>query len=541
MDEIIKNSEYITDITGYASDGSGVCRINGRAVFVKNTLEGERWRIKIVKVSKTAVYAIGSELLIASPERQTPECPYFSKCGGCSLMHMSYKEELRYKLARVNDCLRRIGGLDFKIDSIQGAENTSGYRNKGIYAVKNEDGQITSGFYRRRSHDITSVQCCIIQTKLSNAVSEAVCCWMSEYGVSAYDENSHSGIVRHIFTRCSFNYKQAQACIVCTSMPGHMDELIGSLRSISPSLSSIVLCINKSTGNTVLSGKFITVWGDTSIDESLCGLDFKLSPSSFFQINPAQAEYLYSLACKYASPARNASVIDLYCGTGTISLCLAKKAKLVIGAEIVQSAVDDAIANCRRNSIDNARFICADAGKAAEQLANEGIQPDALVIDPPRKGLDAPVIDAILKMSPRRIVYVSCDPATMARDIALLKDYDVISGEAVDMFPRCSHVETCVLLSKLNVEHHIEIDLNLDEMDLTSAESAATYEEIKAHILETSGLKVSSLYIAQVKRKYGAIRRENYNLAKSDNSIQPQCPPEKEQMIKSALEHFSMI
>ena len=448
MDEIIKNSEYITDIIGYTSDGSGVCRINGRGVFVKGAIEGEQWRIKIVKVSKTAVYAIGTELITASAERQAPECQHFAKCGGCRLMHMSYSEELRYKLSRVNDCLRRIGGLDFEINSIHGAESISAYRNKGIYAVKEQYGKVCSGFYRRRSHDITAVQNCVIQTELSNTVSEAVCRWMSECGISPYNEQLRTGIVRHIFTRCSFNCKQAQVCLVCTSIPEHMAELIGYLGNISPALSSIVLCINKSTGNTVLSGKFITVWGNSSIDESLCGLDFKLSPSSFFQINPVQAEYLYSLACKYASPDRNAVVIDLYCGTGTISLCLAKDAKLVIGAEIVQSAVDDAIINCRRNGIDNARFICADAGKAAEQLANEGIQPDALVIDPPRKGLEAAVIDAILKMNPQRIAYVSCDPATLARDITLLKGYSVIDGEAVDMFPRCSHVETVVLITK---------------------------------------------------------------------------------------------
>ena len=455
MDELSKNQIHTAEITGYSSTGAGVCRILGRAVFVDFAIIGEIWEILILKVTSSAVYGKGIKLVKPSPERVTPLCPIFGKCGGCDLMHMNYDEELRFKLSRVNDAIHRIAGLDFTINEILGADEnqTLRYRNKAIYAVgqDNNKGAVT-GFFRERSHSIVPAPECFIQTELSVRCASALREFMDKTGVEAYDEKTGKGQIRHIFTRCSMKFPQSVACIVSAKgLHEHTNDLINFLREKCPELTGIVLCINKSAGNTVLAGDFYTLWGSEFIEDELCGLRFKISPMSFYQVNPRQAEKLYELALSYASPDCGEIVLDLYCGTGTISLCLATKAKFVYGAEIIESAVINARQNAEANGIKNAEFILGDAGIAAKKLEQAGIRPDSVVVDPPRKGLSADVIDTIGEMSPQRVVYVSCDPATLARDMRIFAERGYLprKGAAVDMFPRTSHVETVVLMSRV--------------------------------------------------------------------------------------------
>ncbi len=459
MESLAKNQFYTVTIEGYTSDGAGVCRIGGRAVFIKGTLAGEIWEIRIVKVSSSAVYGKAEVLIQASPHRAVPACPQFGKCGGCDLLHMTYDEELRMKYARVNDAIQRIGGLPFSVDGIVGSDHTESYRNKAIYAVAaGNNGQPVTGFFRARTHEVMPVERCLIQPELSDRVAACLRHWMAAQHVSAYDEQTGRGTVRHLFVRCARKTRDAMACIVAARGFGaKTSSLVDALRCACPELTSIVLCINKTRGNTVLAGTFHTLWGQDYVEDILCGLRFQLSPMAFFQINPPQAERLYQQALDYASPDGNSTVLDLYCGAGTITLCLARGAKRVIGAEIVPDAVENARANAIRNGIDNAEFLCGDAADAAAQLAARQLNPDTIVVDPPRKGLGSGVIDSIVEMSPQRVVYISCDPGTLARDLKQFAaaNYLPQKGMAFDLFPRCAHVETAILLSR-KMPNHIE-------------------------------------------------------------------------------------
>lgn len=454
MDELKKNQIYEAEITGYTSTGSGVCRIGGRAVFVPLALAGEVWDVQILKVSSSAVYGKGVELKKASPERVVPDCPVFGKCGGCDLMHMRYAEELRMKLGRVNDALARIAGLDFTVDEILGADEGCQlrYRNKAIFAVgKNGGGRAVTGFYRERSHDVVPAPDCLIQTETACAVAGALRRFMDEHHIEPYDEKSGKGQIRHIFTRCSAHLPQTVAVIVSArGLHEHTEALVCALREACPQLTGIVLCINKDPGNVVLNGEFHTLWGDDCIEDTLCGLRFRISPQSFYQVNPRQAEKLYERAVEYACPD-GGTVLDLYCGTGTISLCLARRAEKVYGVEIVPDAVKNAKRNAAHNNIKNAEFLEGDAFAAAKKLNDRGVWPDAVVVDPPRKGLAENVIVQIASMEPARVVYVSCDPGTLARDLAIFASfgYRLEAATAVDMFPRCAHVECVVLMSKV--------------------------------------------------------------------------------------------
>lgn len=455
MNELCKNQIHIAEITGYGSTGAGVCRINNRAVFVNFTIIGEVWEILILKVTSSAVYGKGIRLLKPSPSRIVPACPVFGRCGGCDLLHMTYQEELKFKLTRVNDAIHRIAGLDFSVDEILGAgtDHIFRYRNKAIYNVGQDGkGRTITGFFRERSHDIVEASDCLIQTELSVRCASALRDFMDETGIKAYDENSGEGCIRHIFTRCSLNFPQSVACIVSAKdLQKQSGELVKCLREKCPELTGIVLCINKSHGNTVLSGDFRTLWGNEYIEDSICGLRFMISPSSFYQVNPRQAERLYERVLSYASPDGTGTVLDLYCGTGTITLCLARGAKFAYGVEIVESAVLNARRNAEINGIKNAEFILGDADSAVKKLEHMNINPSAVVVDPPRKGLSENVIRTVVEMSPEHIVYVSCDPSTLARDMKLFAEngFQPEKGTAVDMFPRCAHVETVVLMSRV--------------------------------------------------------------------------------------------
>ena len=447
MEELKKNQIYTVEIDGYSSEAYGVCRIDGRAVFVPRALAGETWRIRIIKVSSSIVYARGEKLLSPSPERIEPGCPYFAKCGGCDCLHMSYSEELRFKLDRVNAALKRNGKQMVMADEILGSETTERYRNKGIFAVAEKNGEAICGFFRERSHDLIPVDCCLIQNELSEKAAQVVTSFLNKNGIPAYDEMSCKGTVRHVFCRRALKSSDAVVCIVSAKGFGELTPtLVDCLLKACPELTGIVLNINKSRGNTVLTGVFHTLWGKAEIIDELCGFKYAIAPQAFYQINPLQAEKLYNLALSYAGSGELA--LDLYCGAGTISLCLARSFRSVIGAEIVPEAVANARANALANNVANTEFICADANEVAQELADNNLKPDVVVLDPPRKGMSEQAVRAVCVMEPKQIVYVSCNPATLARDLLLFTElgYSLQKVTAVDMFPRTSHVETVCLL-----------------------------------------------------------------------------------------------
>ena len=440
--ELKKNDIYEAVIEGFSSDGGGVCRIGGRAVFVPRAIPGETWRVRIVKANRTAVWGRGEELLSPSPDRIKPACPHFGKCGGCATMHMTYDSELRFKLGRVNDALRRIGGLDLQAETIHGAARQDSYRNKGIYNFA--PGPVC-GFYRPRSHDVIQPERCLLQPECFDRAARAVLDWMKAENIPAYDETTGRGLIRHLFLRRSG--KELAACIVAAGK--ETESIVPSLRAACPELTGVFWCINKKPGNVVLTGDFRLLWGKDTVTETLCGAEFVLSPLTFFQVNTTQAEVLYTLAGECAQPEGKV-VLDLYCGAGSIGLSVARKAARLIGNDIVPSAVENARQNAARNGVTNAEYFCGDASAIAKKLAEDGLRPDVIITDPPRKGMDEPVLDALASMAPDRIVYVSCDPGTLARDLKRLTErgYTPLRCEAVDMFPRTHHVETVVLLKR---------------------------------------------------------------------------------------------
>lgn len=444
MDDLLqKNQLHEAEITGCTSEGQGVSRVGGRVVFVKGALPGERCRIRILKAGRNAVYARIEELLRVSPNRIAPDCPCYGSCGGCDYRHASYPEELRLKLERVNDAFQRIGGLDLRAAEILPAPETDRYRAKAIFNVgEDREGRPVTGFFRARSHEVIPVEDCLLQLPEANRAAAVLRRWMADQRIPVYREESGRGVIRHLFVR------SGMVCVVAAGKPRCTDKLIEALRNELPGLRSVIWNENHSRGNTVLAGDFYTLWGEERVEVSLSGLRFRLSPRSFFQVNPAQAERLYALAVEYAALTGRERVVDLYCGTGAIGLLAAFRAAEVTGVEVVQAAVEDAKRTAEENGIGNARFICADAAEAAARFAAEGMKPDVLFVDPPRKGLAPEVIGSIAEMAPGRVVYVSCDPATLARDLKLFqeKGYRAEKAIAVDMFPRTRHVETVCLL-----------------------------------------------------------------------------------------------
>ena len=540
MEALEKGSVYTAVIDGYSSEGLGIARVNGAVVFVPHAVRGEEIDLRITKVMKTSCAGEIVKIHNPSPERMEPECPYAGKCGGCAYRHLTYPEELWAKRQRVQDALTRIGGLELTVEEILGAKNPEHYRNKSQYPV-GADGSI--GFFQARTHKVVPIRRCLIQTEATDRTAQAVGEWMRRYKISAYDETTGKGLVRHVCVRVNRKGESLCCVVVNGNKVPREPELAAYVTAAVPHTVGVLLNSNTRRGNVVLGDKYRTLFGRNYLMDTLCGLEFKLSMPSFYQVNRDQAEVLYGKALKFAGLTGNETVLDLYCGIGTITLCLAKAAKRVIGAEIVPPAIRDAKENALRNHIENAEFFCGDAADIAAKLESDGLRPDVVTVDPPRKGLAPEVIASVAAMGPEKVVYVSCDPATLGRDVKIFREfgYEAKRAAAVDMFPGTAHVETVVLLSKLNAKQHIEVELNLDELDLTAAESKATYDEIKAYVLEKYGLKVSSLYISQVKRKCGLDVGPNYNLSKKEDAKVPQCPPEKEAAIMDALKRFQMI
>ena len=446
MEKLFLNKVYTGLVEGYSSEGLGIVRLDGAVVFVPRAVRGETVDLRITRVMKTCYAGEIVDIPAPSPARVEPDCACFAQCGGCDFRHMTYEEELWAKRARVQDALRRIGGVDVRVEEILGAKNPLHYRNKSQYPV-GADGTI--GFFRARSHQVVPVERCLIQPEVFDKTAAAVGEWMRRYRVPAYDERSGKGLVRHLYVRVNRN-GESLCCVVANgrNLPRE-PELAALVRAAAPETVGVLVNTNTRPGNVVLGSRYRTVWGQDFLMDTLCGLDFKLSVPSFYQVNPDQAEALYGKALEFAGLTGAETVLDLYCGAGTITLCMAKAARRVIGAEIVPEAIRDAKENAARNGIANAEFFCGDAADIAAKLEAEGLRPDVVTVDPPRKGLAPEVIRTIADMAPKRVVYVSCDPATLGRDAKLFGalGYETVRAAAVDMFPGTRHVESVVLMT----------------------------------------------------------------------------------------------
>lgn len=444
-----KNALHTVKIESYNTDGFGICRIDGAVVFVPQTVRGDECEIRIIKVLNTVAYARVETIITPSAHRIQSTCPAFPLCGGCDFLHMDYEEELFYKKQRVQDALERVGGIKCEELEVVPAPSIQRYRNKALFPCAQDGSLIKAGFFRRRSHDIVECEDCQIQSERANALRKAVLSWANKYTVPAYNEVNGSGLIRQIYVRTGDKGTLLTLVINGRRVP-YTDELIDTCRKACTDLRGIVLNTNKEKTNRAIGDKFITVWGEGALVDGLCGIKFSLSPRSFYQVNHAQAENLYNAAIEFADFAETDNVLDLYCGTGTITLLMAQHCAKAVGVEIITEAAGDAEENARRNNVTNVKFLCADASRAAELIKIEKFVPNVLVTDPPRKGMDEKTINAIVEMKPKKIVCLSCDPATLARDIKILceKGYSFEKIKSFDMFPRTANVE-CVALMTL--------------------------------------------------------------------------------------------
>lgn len=535
--ELAKNQEHTVTIEGYGEGGMGVARIDGRVVFVHGALRGEKCRVLILKTLKSVAFAKVLEVIEPSSERITPDCPYFPRCGGCTYRHIRYEEELRLKKQRVQDNLSRIGGSDVTVEEILGARDTLRYRNKAQYPVS-KDGAV--GFYRARTHEVIECEHCLLVKPEADAAAEALREYMQSCRVAGYDEKTGRGLVRHLYIRSN----AAGESLVCVLVNGDKlpkeDRLVTLLRDACPKCTGIVLGTNTKKGNVILGDRYRTLWGSDRLEDTLCGKTFRLSVPSFYQVNRVQAERLYAKAIEFAGLTGQETVLDLYCGAGTITLALSDHAKKVLGAELVPEAIDDARENAARNGVKNAEFFCGDASDVAKKLARENLRPDVITVDPPRKGLAADVVESIAEMQPGRVVYVSCDSATMARDVKRLADlgYTAQRACAVDMFPRADHVETVVLLSRETNPLTVEVRM---EVETGEVKEHPTYKLIQEYVQEKYGFKVHTAYIAEVKRMVGLDMHKAPNAVEQRKHEYHPCPPEKVEAIKDALRHFGLI
>lgn len=561
-----KNDIVKVTIEDIGVNGEGIGKVDGYPLFIKDAVIGDVVEAKVMKAKKNYGYARLMRILSPSAHRvKVPVCPMARKCGGCQIQEMTYKQQLLFKENKVRGNLLRIGEVPQELlnrimEPVVGMDETEGlggpyhYRNKAQFPVGTDrEGNVITGFYAGRTHSIISNTNCALGVEVNEEILKVILAFMEEYQISAYDETVHSGLVRHILLRYGFTTKKIMVCLVINGKELPHGEILSRRLAGIKGMASITLSVNQEKTNVIMGNEIKLLWGKPYITDYIGEVQYQISPLSFYQVNPVQTEKLYRLALEYSGLGEDKAAVvwDLYCGIGTISLFLAQKAKKVYGVEIVPQAIEDAKENARINGIENAEFY---VGKAEEILPQyyenyerdhpgQKAHADVIVVDPPRKGCEESLLRTMTDMQPERIVYVSCDPATLARDVKFLRahGYELERVRAVDQFPHTVHVETVVLLSQLKPDDTIEIDLDLDELDATSAELKATYQEIKDYVLKEFGLKVSSLYISQVKRKCGMEVGENYNLPKSENARVPQCPQEKEDAIKAALKYFAMI
>ena len=537
MEALEKGSVYTAVIDGYSSEGLGIARVNGAVVFVPHAVRGEEIDLRITKVMKTSCAGEIVKIHDPSPERMEPECPYAGKCGGCAYRHLTYPEELWAKRQRVQDALTRIGGLDLTVEEILGAKNPEHYRNKSQYPV-GADGSI--GFFQARTHKVVPIRRCLIQTEAADRTAQAVGEWMRRYKISAYDETTGKGLVRHVCVRVNRKGESLCCVVINGNKVPREPELAAYVTAAVPHTVGVLLNSNTHRGNVVLGDKYRTLFGRNYLMDTLCGLEFKLSMPSFYQVNRDQAEVLYDKALEFAGLTGTETVLDLYCGIGTITLCLAKAARRVIGAEIVPPAIRDAKENAVRNQIENAEFFCGDAADIAAKLESDGLRPDVVTVDPPRKGLAPEVIASVAAMGPEKVVYVSCDPATLGRDVKIFREfgYEAKRAAAVDMFPGTAHVETVVLLSRETNPLTVEVRM---EVETGEVKEHPTYKRIQEYVQEKYGFKVHTAYIVEVKRMVGLDMHKAPNAVEQKKHEYHPCPPEKVEAIKDALRHFGLI
>ncbi len=525
--------------------GEGLGYYNGFAVFVPMSIPEDELEIEIISVKKTYARGLIKNIIKASPERIDSHKFSFEDFYGCDFAMLKYESQLKYKKLMVEEVMRKIAGLpDIEISDVLASEDVYNYRNKIIEPFSVYGNKIITGFFKRKSHEVFEVDENILNSKLGNRIIKELKEILNKNKISVYNEITHKGLLRNVMIRTNSNNEAMLVLIINSNkITENIKNLLFRLREKIEEIKSIYISLNSKKTNTVIGEKNIFIYGEESIKENLNGIEFHISPTSFFQINVKQAKRLYDIAINFFDNIDDKYIVDAYSGTGTIGMIMAKKAKKVYAIEIVKSASEDGEKTAKENGIENIEFINGPVEKELVNLINANKRIDTIIFDPPRKGLEASVIDKVAELNLKEVVYISCNPSTFARDVKLFseKGYVLKKLQAVDMFPQTSHIETVALLSKLDVDKHIDVEIKLDEFDLTSAESKATYAQIKEYILEKFNLKVSTLYIAQIKKKCGIVLREHYNKSKKEKQVIPQCTPGKEEAIMDALRHFKMI
>ncbi|MBO6308253.1 MAG: 23S rRNA (uracil(1939)-C(5))-methyltransferase RlmD [Oribacterium sp.] len=599
-----KNEQFTVTIEDFSSEGLGIGKTDAGFVwFIKDTVIGDTVLAAATKVKKNYGFARLIKVLEKSEFRAEPPCPIAGKCGGCQLQQMSYEAQLKFKKGKVYNDLLRIGEvekevLDETFEPVVGMADPFRYRNKAQFPIaRNKDGRIIAGFYAGRTHSVIECEDCLLGVKENKIILDKIIAWMERYDIDPYDEASGKGLVRHVLIRKGFKSGELMVCLVINgrSLP-YKEELVKELcggeqgrnKGITPEMNEAVIescenygehpddfsgikkpegssgeiskdrlsnmitvdslsfSVNTERTNVIMGTTIVDIYGPGYIEDSIGNIKFRISPLSFYQVNPVQTEQMYGAALEFADLNGTENVWDLYCGIGTISLFMSQKAKKVYGVEIIPEAIRDAKQNAELNGIANAEFYVG----AAEEVLPEWYKQhpeeriDVVCVDPPRKGCDERALATIVEMAPEKLVYVSCDPATLARDVKYLRNhgYELRRVRPVDNFCETVHVETVVLLSQKKPDDYLEVEIDLDELDATSAETKATYAEIRKYVADhNDGMHVSTLYITQVKKKCGIEIRENVWSHKSENAKQPQCPPKKEKAIVEALRAYQMI
>ena len=543
MDKLMplnKNDDIELCIDSLGSEGQGVGRYEGMAVFVPFALPNELVKAHIIKVAKN--YAVGKLIKVIEPSkvRREPRCSSFTRCGGCNLMHMDYAAQLEYKRGLVENAFARIAKIEgVHVENTIGMDEPYHYRNKAAFPFAMVDGRMCFGFFAPRSHRLIPIDGCFIEQEPLYNVASAVHCWAEENDIQPYDEETGSGTIRHVVSRITTS-GDIMAVIVTKGRPKKLNKLVDMLKERCEGIKSIILNRNDEDTNVIFGRSYETLWGEDTLTENLCGFEFSVSAASFLQVNPVQTECLYAQVEAFLPEKDGFEAIDVYCSTGTISMIISKRDKHVTGIENIKPAVEDAARNAERNGAGNADFICADAAEALPELIEKGTRPDVIVIDPPRKGCDKAVLNAITGSAVQRVIYVSCDPATLARDVRILVDggYSIQKVQPIDMFPQTAHVETVVLLSRETNPLTVEVRM---EVETGEVKEHPTYKRIQEYVQEKYGFKVHTAYIAEVKRMVGLDMHKAPNAVEQRKHEYHPCPPEKVEAIKDALRHFGLI
>ena len=557
--EYRKNDIVTLKIEDCGIDGEGIGKADGFTVFVKDAVIGDTVRAKIMKAKKNYGYGRLEEIITPSPDRVEPKCQFARQCGGCQLQALSYEKQLEFKTSKVRGHLERIGGFtDIPMEKILGMDQPFHYRNKAQFPVgKSKDGRIITGFYAGRTHSIIENRDCALGVTRNKEVLDRVIAYMEKFHIQPYDENTGKGLVRHVLIRYGFFTDEMMVCLIINGekLPGE-EALVKSLCQI-PETVSVMVNVNKKRNNVILGEKVRLLWGQPYITDKIGEISYQISPLSFFQVNPYQTGRLYGKALEYAQLSGNETVWDLYCGIGTISLFLAQKAKMVRGVEIIPAAIENAKENARLNGFANTEFFVGKAEEVLpEQFARTGERADVIVVDPPRKGCDETLLSTIIKMQPDRVVYVSCDSATLARDLKYLceRGYELKKVCPVDMFPNTVSVETVVLLSHKKPDGHINVKVEFGEgegkvpldniakrAETYKPKERVTYKMIKEYIEAKYGFKVHTAYIAEVKRDLGLPMYDAPNAVEELKQPRKHPTVEKVEAIKDALKHFEVI